>query len=409
MKQRLGIYIHIPFCVQKCRYCDFTSYAGKSEEFKNRYIKCLLKQVKQLAEGPNSETAGSLDGLSVLKDRIVDSVFFGGGTPSLLSPGQLGEIMMALRTHFDLTDDCEITMEANPGTVTLETLRGYRALGINRLSFGVQSMEPEILKTLGRIHSAEDAAESVRLARIAGFKNLNLDLMFGIPGQSLDQWKSTLRKITALKPEHISFYSLQVEEETSIYNDIKFGTLEPLTDEEDRAMYHEGLAYLREQGYHQYEISNGAKPGYECRHNVKYWTLSDYAGFGVSAHGFVDGVRYSSGDDVNDYMEALEQDKSPVVWIHKNEVEDSASEFLFTGLRLARGVDLEEFEGHFGRSFESMYEGILPELEEFRRKGMVIIEGRSAEDAGCSREGGRRMYLTERGMDISNRIMALFV
>ena len=404
MKEKLGIYIHIPFCVQKCRYCDFTSYAQIGEELKNRYIKSLLNQIQQMATGRCAASLPSFGG------RTVDSIFFGGGTPSLLSPAQLGEIMTELRCHFVLTDDCEITMEANPGTVSLETLQGYRNLGFNRISFGVQSMEPEILKTLGRIHGPEEAAESVRLAREAGFENLNLDLMFGIPGQTLEQWKSTLTKITDLKPEHISFYSLQVEEGTPIYNEIKFGRLEPLTDEEDREMYHAGLEYLRDQGYHQYEISNGAKPGKECRHNIKYWTLSDYVGFGVSAHGFVDGVRYSLGDDILDYVEALERGESPVVWIHKNEWEDSASEFMFTGLRLAQGVDLDEFEERFGMSVETMYSEILTELEEFQRQGFVVVEEGGAEGAGChGRKGHRRMYLTERGMDISNRIMALFV
>jgi len=404
VKENLGIYIHIPFCVQKCRYCDFTSYAGKGEELKNRYIKSLLNQIQQMATGRCAASLPSFGG------RTVDSIFFGGGTPSLLSPAQLGEIMTELRSHFVLTDDCEITMEANPGTVSLETLQGYRNLGFNRISFGVQSMEPEILKILGRIHGPEEAAESVRLAREAGFENLNLDLMFGIPGQTLEQWKSTLAKITDLKPEHISFYSLQVEEGTPIYNEIKFGRLEPLTDEEDREMYHVGLKYLREQGYHQYEISNGAKPGKECRHNIKYWTLSDYVGFGVSAHGFVDGVRYSQGDDLMEYIETLEQGESPVVWTHNNQLEDSASEFMFTGLRLAQGVDLDEFEQRFGMAMETMYHEILAELEEYERQGFVVVEEGGAEGAGCrGRKGHRRIYLTERGMDISNRIMALFV
>ena len=404
MEQKtLGLYLHIPFCVQKCRYCDFTSYAGKGEEFKNRYIKCLITQLRRLATAPSG-------GLPALSGRFVDSIFFGGGTPSLLSPEQLGEIMAEIRRQFVLTDDCEITMEANPGTVSLEHLKNYRALGVNRLSFGVQSMEPEILKTLGRIHGPEEAADSVGLAREAGFDNLNLDLMFGIPGQTLEQWESTLKKITALNPEHISFYSLQVEEGTPIYEDIRFGRLDPLTDEEDRAMYHAGLTYLREQGYNQYEISNGAKPGRECRHNVKYWTLKDYAGFGVSAHGFVDGVRYSAGDDVLEYMESLEGGNTGVVWTHINEKEDSAAEFLFTGLRLAQGVDLNEFEARFGQSFESMYESILAELEEFRRQGYLVIEEVSLRrEGGAEGAGFRRMYLTERGMDISNRIMALFV
>ena len=387
MSRTLGIYIHIPFCVRKCNYCDFTSLAGVDEELKRRYIKCLLKQIQMEGNG-----------------RPVDSVFFGGGTPSLLSPAQLGSVMEALRREFYLTEDCEITVEANPGTVTEESLRGYRSLGINRLSFGVQSMEDEILELLGRIHRSEDAVRSVELARRAGFDNLNLDLMFGIPGQSMDQWTSTLEKITALSPEHISFYSLQVEEGTPIYNDIKYGRLIPLTDEEDRAMYHAGLAYLRRQGYGQYEISNGAKPGRECRHNRKYWTMEDYAGFGLAAHSFVDGIRYSAGDDLRSYMEALEDNRNPREWVHENTVEETASEFLFTGLRLTEGVDLEEFQRRFGASLEEMYPQSMDELEQFRRQGFVVTQEQRGHGRGC-----RRMYLTERGMDISNRIMALFV
>jgi len=402
MDRALGIYIHIPFCVRKCSYCDFTSFAGIDEELKNRYIKCLLKQIEQAAEGRLLGEKGDGEVLSPMKGRTVDSVFFGGGTPSLLSPDQIGQVTESLRRHFSLTPDCEITMEANPGTVTGETLREYRRLGINRLSFGVQSMEDEILARLGRIHRSGDAAASAELAREAGFDNLNLDLMFGIPDQTRKQWRSTLEKITALAPEHISFYSLQVEEGTPIYNDIKYGRLTPLSDEEDRAMYHEGLAYLEERGYRQYEISNGAKPGRECRHNLKYWTLQEYLGLGVSAHGFAEGMRYSSGDDLNDYIRALEREESPVNWAHKNTVSETAAEFLFTGLRLSRGVDLEEFRRRFGSSLEEKYAGEMEELGRFRDQGFVAAE--TGEDGGL-----RRLRLTRRGMDISNRIMALFV
>ncbi|MBO5666577.1 MAG: hypothetical protein J6S45_03925, partial [Firmicutes bacterium] len=204
----------------------------------------------------------------------------------------------------------------------------------------------------------------------------------------------------------ISFYSLQVEEGTPIYNDIKFGRLEPLTDEEDRAMYHAGLAYLKERGYQQYEISNGAKPGCECRHNVKYWTLQDYAGFGVSAHGFVDGVRYSAGDDLEEYMDTVEQGELPVIWEHKNQIEETASEYLFTGLRLSCGVDLDQFEQRFNTTLEVMYPEAMEELEQFRAQGYLVME--DAAEGDC-RNQNRRMYLTEQGMDISNRIMALFV
>lgn len=412
MKDNLGVYIHIPFCVRKCNYCDFTSFAGIDEELKNEYIKCLLNQIRQTAcgrmvggdcaVGGDRMAGGEGDGIPALQGRNVDSVFFGGGTPSLLSPVQIENIMTGLRQAFNFTEDCEITMEANPGTVTSRQLREYRELGVNRLSFGVQSMEAEMLAVLGRIHGEKEAADSMEMARKAGFDNVNLDLMFGIPGQTQKHWQSTLRKITALAPEHISFYSLQVEEGTPIYDDIKFGRLTPLSEEADRRMYHRGLAYLREQGYHQYEISNGAKAGRECRHNVKYWTLQEYVGLGLSAHGFVNGIRYSCDENMTRYIKTVQRGESPVVWSHKNTLAETASEFMFTGLRLFRGVDLKEFQNRFGMSAERMYAGEMAELNRFCQQGFLEID--KEEDGAFS-----NMRLTERGMDISNRIMALFV
>lgn len=394
MNSPLGIYIHIPFCVRKCNYCDFTSLAHCEDAVKNRYVTCLLRQIELASCGQEASSEGvAIDGLA---GRTVDSVFLGGGTPSLLSVSQIRAVLDKLRQHFRLSDDCEITMEANPGTVNRETLRGYRSAGINRLSFGVQSMDPQVLNTLGRIHRVEDVEQSVAWARQAGFDNLNLDLMFGIPGQSLECWEDTLSATAGLNPEHISFYSLQVEEGTAIYDDIKYGRLIPLTDEQDREMYHRGLEFLRREGYEQYEISNGARPGYACRHNIKYWTLQEYAGFGLSAHGFLQGIRHCNGEDLEEYMGLLEEGRSPLVWFHPNTLEETASEFVFTGLRLTEGIDLTEFQYRFGVGFAVQYASAMEELLDFERQGFVKL------DRG-------RLRLTERGMDISNRILSLFV
>lgn len=381
MDQTLGIYIHIPFCIRKCSYCGFVSQAV-DEEMKGRYVDCLLKEIEQRAPA--------------LRKNPVDSIFFGGGTPSLLSVQQIEAVLARLRLRFCLTEDCEITMEANPGTVSPESLAGYRSAGVNRLSFGVQSMNDGLLAGLGRIHRAQDAVQSVCWARAAGFDNLNLDLMFGIPAQDMRLWTHTLQEAAALSPEHISFYSLQVEEGTALYDDIKYGRMQPLTDEEDRQMYHEGLSWLKSRGYEQYEISNGAKPGRACRHNLKYWTMQEYAGFGLAAHSFLSGVRSSNTESLFDYIKALQAGRLPTVWSHANTQEEMMEEFVFTGLRQICGISLAEFRQRFGVDFHQVYQAQEEELQAFCRDGFVC-------------ESGGRMYLTERGMDISNRIMALFV
>jgi oxygen-independent coproporphyrinogen-3 oxidase len=277
-QKTLGLYLHIPFCVQKCRYCDFTSYAGKGEEFKNRYVKCLITQIQRLATAPSG-------GLPALSGRFVDSIFFGGGTPSLLSPEQLGEIMAEIRRQFVLAEDCEITMEANPGTLSPEKLVSYRNAGVNRLSIGLQSADDGCLRMLGRIHSWQDFCENYEQARKAGFDNINIDIMSALPGQSLESYLHTLKEVTALRPEHISSYSLILEEGTPLYDDEQL--LKLLPDEEtDRRMYEMTKKVLDEEGYHRYEISNYAREGKECIHNLGYWEDIPYLGFGLGASSY---------------------------------------------------------------------------------------------------------------------------
>ena len=264
--QELGIYIHVPFCVRRCPYCGFYSNAcgGGCEDEINKYFG-LLKE--ELAFRKN-EYAGS--------SYSVDSIYFGGGTPSLADPSLIGSFMQSIDEAFGTSDDPEISMEANPGTLTKARLQGYRSAGVNRLSIGLQSFDDTVLKTLGRIHTAEDFVKSFDDAHGAGFDNVSMDLMFGVPGQTGDIWASTLEKVVSMDPEHVSFYSLQIEEGTPFYEQYKMGDMVPVSDADDRAMYHDAIRYLGEHGYRQYEISNAAKEGFECRHNLKYWTFQDY-------------------------------------------------------------------------------------------------------------------------------------
>ena len=261
-KKPLGLYIHIPFCLQKCGYCDFYSEAGLPDDLKQAYVKALCREI------------GSY-GHQLSPEYTVDTVFLGGGTPSILPSHLTKSILSAVFDEFDVSADAEVSMECNPATLTEEKLGVYRAAGINRLSLGVQSMDDGLLQVMGRAHSRQDVVETVELARKAGFDNLNLDLMFGIPGQSRKMWEETVRTVFALNPEHLSFYSLELAEGTPFYRQVARGILEPTPQEEDRWMYHYLLRALQERGYEHYEISNSARPGYRCRHNLKYWDLWD--------------------------------------------------------------------------------------------------------------------------------------
>ena len=323
-----GIYIHIPFCVHKCIYCDFLS-APAGDAVKYAYTKALINEIRNTADGQ-------------VKDKIT-SIFFGGGTPSVLPDGCIADILAAVRDCFDVLDDAEITMECNPGTVNESRLSEYRAAGVNRLSFGLQSADNNELKMLGRIHTFEQFEESFRLARAAGFNNINVDLMSAIPGQTEATLENTFDKVTALQPEHISAYSLILEEGTYLADNIdKFP---PVPDEEeDRRMYHITKQILGNAGYERYEISNYSRPGFECRNNLLYWNRGEYYGFGCSAAGFTENVRYSDIRDVKKYIEL----NGDIGKLHENiEIltkEDAMEEFMFLGLRKVAGVDVKDFQ-----------------------------------------------------------------
>ena len=382
-----GIYIHIPFCVHKCIYCDFLS-APADDAVKYAYTKALINEIRNTAD---KQVIDKQINDNQTRDKIT-SIFFGGGTPSVLPDGCIADILMAVRDCFDIEDDAEITMECNPGTVNESRLSEYRVAGVNRLSFGLQSADNNELKMLGRIHTFEQFVESFRLARKAGFNNINVDLMSAIPGQTEATLENTFDKVMALQPEHISVYSLILEDGTYLADNIdKFP---PVPDEdEDRRMYHMTKERLHSAGYERYEISNYSRKGFECRHNLLYWNRGEYYGFGCSAAGFIGNERYSDIRDVKKYIELngdIEKLHEKIEILTK---EDAIEEFMFLGLRKMAGVDVMDFQRRFGVPIENVY---AKEIEHNIDKGLLIRQG-------------DMLKLTEYGTDICNTVMSDFI
>ena len=373
----LGLYFHIPFCVRKCPYCGFWSEGGAlTPEKEAAYTTRLCRELAGETARHGRE-AGA-------EERIVDTVFFGGGTPTLFQPENIGRILGEARKAFRFAEDCEITLEGNPGTVTPERLSGYRSAGVNRLSLGVQALDDAVLRRLGRIHTAREAEEAVRMARSAGFENLNLDLMFAAPGHTMKEWEETLARAVDLAPEHLSFYSLQLEEGTPFFEQFERGELTEVPEDLDREMYHRAIRVLGEAGYRHYEISNAARPGRECRHNLKYWDLREYLGLGDSAASYLDGQRWT---------EDLNGDGNEV---YNNTPFDDMSEYVFTGLRKREGIRFDAFRERFGEDLWEVFGDRREELAPFFESGALLED-----------EAGIR--LSENGIDISNKIMAVFV
>lgn len=326
--------------------------------------------------------------------REVDSVYIGGGTPSLMSAWDMGRVIDALKDNFNIQRDAEITIEGNPATFSDEKMERYLRKGVNRLSLGVQSFENDVLEFLGRIHNKNDAFYAFQRAKKAGFENINMDIMFGIPGQSMKMWKDTVRQCIFLKPAHISLYSLQIEEGTEFYNMYREGKMEAVSDISDRQMYHTALKMLKKGGYDHYEISNAALPGRRSRHNMKYWSYEEYLGLGLGASSFAGGRRFKNHCSLYDYINSIKQRKDTVdeKSVENYSEKDEMGIFVFTGLRKTEGFSLEHFRRVFNKSFFEVYdESILKKY-----KGLLIYTG-------------ERLYLSERGMDISNRIMAEFI
>ncbi|MBQ7841032.1 MAG: radical SAM family heme chaperone HemW [Lachnospiraceae bacterium] len=414
VKRPLGLYLHIPFCKRKCLYCDFLSAPAANGVIAD-YVEALIAQISQEA--------------AQYRDYVVRTVFFGGGTPSLLSVSQMERIMKRIFMSFEVAKDAEITMESNPGTLDFEALKGYRNAGINRLSLGLQSACDAELQALGRIHSYSDFLENFHGAREAGFTNINVDLMSALPGQSLAGWLDTLKKVAELGPEHISAYSLIIEEGTPFWERYRdcgdsrkeseercgsrprqhdqndgFGEKQPhwpaLPDEdEERLMYEQTETLLQSYGYHRYEISNYAKAGKECLHNKGYWRRTDYLGLGLGAASLVKNMRWKMTDDLEAYQKVFHTEKSgrqscreDVQVLTKAE---QMEEFMFLGLRLTEGISAEEFEKQFGIGIRKVYGPVLDRL-----KKDELLTGLA---------DGNMLKLTPRGVDLSNYVLAQFL
>lgn len=400
----LEIYIHIPFCVKKCDYCDFLS-APADLETKEKYVEALINEIK-LSKNKMSE-------------YVVDTVFIGGGTPSLLEENQISKIMSVLRDNCNMSENPEITIECNPGTITESKLLEYKKSGINRISFGLQSANDEELKSIGRIHNYAGFLESYNLARKCGFDNINVDLMSALPGQTLKSYEETLNKVVRLEPEHISAYSLIVEENTLMYDRVKKAQIKGINilpdEESERKMYYLTNNILRSNGYRKYEISNYSKPGKECKHNIGYWQRKEYLGFGIGAASLYKENRYNNISDINKYIEVLTNNikensinnvgnssevenqvnilNSIVKNLQQLTERDRMEEFMFLGLRMMEGVSMEKFEQYFGKTYMEVYGKVQKRMEDKR----FLIN-----DNGY-------VKLTEFGIDLSNYVMSEFL
>ena len=385
-KKELELYFHIPFCVRKCLYCDFLS-APADEGTKAQYMDALIRETR--------ERAGDY------RDYRVVSVFVGGGTPSTVPESLLEKLLEAVREGFELAETAEITMEVNPGTVNEEKLRRCREAGVNRLSIGLQSADDRELAVIGRIHTYGQFLETYYTARDCGFSNINVDLMSALPGQTLGSYLGTLEKVLALKPapEHISAYSLIVEEGTPFYEMERKGILRIPDEECDRLMYAKTEELLGKKGYHRYEISNYAKPGYECRHNCGYWRRREYLGLGIGAASLIGNQRFRNGDSLEAYLNHPTGVREE---LQELTVEERMEEFMFLGLRMTEGVSVSAFQAVFGESMEKIYGNVIKKnLED------GLLEYRETDK--WTETGGRRLALTKRGIDVSNMVMAEFL
>jgi oxygen-independent coproporphyrinogen-3 oxidase len=443
MGNSIGIYIHIPFCKSKCNYCDFNSYSGR-EYLAGPYFDALFSEMKL-----RSDEIG---------ERLIKTVFIGGGTPSLVAPKHISAVLELCSKLFKLDSEAEISMESNPGTLTYDSLKDYRAAGVNRLSIGLQAWQDRMLKELGRIHDRRQFVDNFEAAVKAGFRNINVDLIFGLPGHTMEEWVETLEEVTALRVfadcgldtgvdsgldvnsgaglTHLSCYSLKIEEGTNFGDRYEKGTLKPADDELDRKMYRYAIEYLARMGFRQYEISNFALPGFECRHNLVYWKALEYAGFGAGAHSYLHNNRFGNVSDIEQYINAVNQraaglhtdlsriseqnlqnkeffDFSPVYSLHEDiqhiSTYESMSEFMILGLRLTDGVSAAEFNGRYGENLQAVYGD---KLEKLVKEGLLVREWNGNREV-CSESGNMidsSCYkLTSLGLDLANQVFIEFI
>ena len=372
-----GLYLHIPFCSSRCSYCDFATGFYQAE-LAERYVNALIREIA------STDCAG----------QLVDTIYFGGGTPSLLQPEQLDRILSVLKNRFIVDEAAEITLEINPGSATREKLQDFRSLGVNRASFGAQTFHDQELAKLGRSHTSADALKTFAELRRAGFANISFDLIAGLPGQTLAGWQSNIRQALELQPEHLSFYLLEVHSGTPLAEHIRRGIQPEPDDDLAAVMYEWMLEHASAAGYEHYEISNLCHPGFHSRHNVKYWTAAPYYGFGCSAHSYDGGTRrWSSHRDVLKYVETVENGESAVVEEQQLSKTDVRAEALFLGMRMMHGIDLSRYRDSFGVDLRSEHS---EDLDRFRKAGLVEFDGET-------------LRLTRTGALLSNEVFAAFV
>ena len=387
--REIGIYVHIPFCKQKCYYCDFKSYANK-EELIEKYIKWLKYEIKEVGEGNKLDYENDLDELVTVK-----TIYIGGGTPSYLDSKYIKEIIEEIRENFKLADKVEITIEVNPGTVNKTKLLDYINSGINRISIGLQSKDNELLKRIGRIHKYEDFLQTYNMAREVGFKNINVDLMLALPGQTIAKLEKGLKQVIDLQQEHISLYSLIIEDGTKIEKMLKNNEITLPDENIERKMYWETKKVLEEAGYIHYEISNFAKEGYKSEHNWNCWSQKEYMGFGVAAHSYTNDVRFSNIDSIEEYIENYEQGNVTDNFVfHEKQTQSSKmKEYMMLGWRKIEGISIQEFKNKFVGNPLYIYR---KELQKLVEEELIEIEL-------------DKIKLTKKGLDFANIVWEEFI
>lgn len=385
-KAAFSLYVHIPYCVSKCPYCDFNSHvAPKIPE--EEYTDALLKELDSHAQAEG------------WRGRRLKTLFFGGGTPSTFHPRSIGRLLEKANSLFSFEDEIEVTLEANPGTVDSAHFFGYRACGVNRISIGAQSFKPGLLKFLGRIHTVDETRQALKVVRQAGFENFNLDLIYAVPGQSLEDLKADLGEALSFQPPHLSAYNLTIEEGTPFHGQYRAGRIRCLDEEAELGMMELIEQTLLKAGLERYEISNYAKPGWHSRHNVNYWQAGDYLGVGAGAHSYRQirdagafGHRWQNEKNPGRYMEMIGREARAVVGEENSDLTKAAAEFMFVGLRMTSGISVDEFRRRFGKNPVDFY----PAIREWLKEGLV-------------EENSERLRLTRRGLAVANLIFVNFV
>lgn len=378
----LGLYIHIPFCISKCNYCDFNSYK-LDLDLKKRYLDDLEIEMKLYNEDIKKNNL----------ENEISSIFIGGGTPSILNSNEIIKIFSTIKNNFNIKQDAEITIECNPGTLTKEKLITMKEVGVNRLSIGLQAVQDYHLKSIGRIHSYDEFVKNYKEAKEVGFNNINVDLMYALPNQNFEDWKESLQKIVNLNPSHISAYSLILEEGTKLYDMYENNEFEVIDEDTDINMYNYTISYLKENGYNQYEISNYSKSYFECEHNILYWKCGHYIGVGPGASGYIENYRYNNVESLDEYHNKLSENKKPISNLEKLSIEDKIQEKIFMGLRMNEGIKFDDFRNEFKIDFKEKYSKQITDL-----KNKKLIN-----------ESITGISLTQKGREISNSVFIEFI